>query len=245
MCLPSIIEVGDRNGIEFNPRTLNKKEVYAKCPFCGDGRYKLSLNAEYNVFKCWLCQAKGGVLEFESLLTGVPFNEVKAKYFGKNSKKYHPAEMLSPVQLRKIGWAEYKRHNRDDFKLKKEAVLQDWKEYEREESVKHFAMLMVIAHLENQNERQHDLLEYVVKSCQETGIKLLFSKLMEEYIKNDEDHSDWAIEATEIARSAWKVSIMTCDLDLEKVMLNTVIFYYLQKMYNQNTLKDSLNHKTS
>lgn len=250
MCLPSIIEVAERAGLELNPRSLNKKEVYAKCPFCiGDanrkGSYKLSLNQQYNVFKCWICGEHGGVLDLESRLTRVPFNEVRAKYFGQKRKVTHPAENLSPTQLKMIGWAECKRRNREDFLKRRAEVLHDWKEYEYNEKVKYFALLMVIAHIENQEERQKELLLYLTKACGESSVRMLFSTIMDEYIKEAHERSEWAIEATEIARAAWKVSLKTLDFDMEKVLSNTVMCFYMSKMYNPNKLDDNLNQKSS
>lgn len=250
MCLPSIIEVAEKAGIELNPRSLNKKEVYAKCPFCiGDadrkGRYKLSLNQQYNVFKCWICGEHGGVLEFESRLTGVPFNEVRAKYFGQKKKATHPVEKLSPLQLKMIGWAECKRRNREDFLKKRAEVLRDWKEYEYNEKVKYFALLMVIAHLENQEERQKELIEFLAKACGESSVRMLFSTIMEEYLKETDERSDWAMEAIEIARAAWRISLKTLDFEFDKVLSNTVMCFYMSKMYNQNNLNDGLNQKSS
>ena len=52
--------------------------------------------------------------------------------------------------------------------MNRETVLRDWKSYEYEELVKHFAMFILIAHIENQDERQNDLLQFVMQSCRNT-----------------------------------------------------------------------------
>jgi hypothetical protein len=244
MCLPSIISVADDARLEINPKTIGKKEVYAKCPFClGDanhkGKYKLSLNNHYNVFKCWLCGEKGGVLEFEAKITGIPYDEVRAKYFGK-MKNYHPAEMLSPMQLKQIGWDRLKRTQKDDFKAKKDKVLHDWKVFERDEKVKHFAMLLVIAHLDD-NERQLELMIFLTKSCEKTGIKLLFSEIMDEFIKDVSERSEWTREAVEIARLAWLISKRDFDFEMQSVVMNVLTLFHLR---NQN-LNGKLNQKSS
>jgi DNA primase len=149
MCLPSIIEIADRAGLECDPRSRNKKEVLYKCPFClGDAnrrKYKLSLNPVYNVYKCWLCGESGGVLQFEAKLFNLPYDEVKRKY--SKNRNYHPAEMLSPKQLKLISWDEAKRRNHEHYKRSLDEVLRDWKEYEREQKILHFAKLIVIAHI--------------------------------------------------------------------------------------------------
>lgn len=239
MCLPSIVDVAHEQGIEINPRSLNKKEVYAKCPFClGDsninGKFKLSLNQEYNVFKCWLCKTSGGVLEFESRLTGKSFNEVKTNYFGQSKKKRHYVEYLSPIQLRKIGWNDYKRQHREEFMNKKDEVLRDWQNYEYDEMVKHFALLMVVSHIENAKERQATLLEYVYESAKKTGIYSLFTKLIEEYTKMDDERSKWALEGVDIARAAWKTSLQTYDFEMDNVVKHVLFIYYLNKSEMKN-----------
>ena len=66
--------------------------------------------------------------------------------------------------------------------MNRETVLRDWKRYEYEELVKHFAMFIVIAHIEHQDERQNDLLQYVMQSCRATKINLLFNRLLAEYV---------------------------------------------------------------
>ena len=113
-----------------------------------------SLNTQDQVYKCWYCGVSGGVLDFEGKLSGISYNEVREKYFGKRKKPVHPAESLNTHQLRLIGWAEYKRNDRYEFKRNRESVLRDWKTYEHGELVKHFALFMVVAHIENQAERQ-------------------------------------------------------------------------------------------
>lgn len=244
MCLPNILDVAEENGVILNPRTLKKKEVYAKCPFClGDaninGKYKLSLNVEKNCFKCWLCKTSGGVLEFESRLTGMTFQEVKQKYFGKNSKKRHYAEYLSPMQLRKIGWDEYKRNNRENFLKRRNDVLRDWKTYCYQEGVKHFALFMVAAHLPNQK-RTSDLLEYIHTSCDKTSIYLLFTRLINEYTKEENERSEWAKEGTKLARQAWLASHQSGDKELNHVLKYVLFIYYFQKeklLNNQYTKK--------
>lgn len=234
MSLPSIVDVAQEQGLEINPSSFNKKEVYAKCPFClGDsninGKFKMSLNQEYNVFKCWLCKTSGGVLEFESRLTGKSFNEVKAKYFGQSKKKRHSVEYLTPTQLRKIGWNDYKRQHREDFMKKRALVLRDWQNYEYNEKVKHFALLMVVSHIEKSDSRQTELLEYIYKSAQKTGSYLLFSKLVEEYVKEDQERAEWAKEGVEIARAAWKISLQTYDFNMDNVVKHVLFIYYLNK----------------
>lgn len=235
--LPEILKVAEEYGLTFNPRYHGKKETLCKCTFCeedskpGKGnKFYLSLNTQDQVYKCWYCGVSGGVLDFEAKLSGLPYNKVREKYFGKRKKPVHPAESLNARQLRLIGWAEYKRKDRDDFKKNRESVLIDWKKYEHGELVKHFALFMVIAHIENQTERQNELLQYVIQSCHKTRIYLLFNQLLTEYVKDEEERSDWAKEGTEIARGAWKASLSTYDFGMDKVVYNVVFLYYMLEM---------------
>lgn len=202
--------------------------------------FKLSLNTEKNCFKCWLCKhngGSGGVLEFESRLTGKTFQEVREKYFGKDSKKRHYAEYLSPGQLRKIGWDEYKRNSREDFLKRRDDVLRDWNAYRYEEAVKHFALFMVSAHLPDQ-ERLSTLLEYIQSSCEKTGIYLLFSQLATEFAKEDETRSEWAKEGVELARAAWLASLQSGDRDLKNAVKYVLFLCYFRKCkVNSNEIK--------
>ena len=142
----------------------------------------------------------------------------------------HPAEKLNVRQLRTIGWAEYKRKNRTAFKKNREIILRDWKSYEYEELVKHFAMFIVVAHIENQDERQNNLLQYVMQSCSATQIHLLFNRLLAEYVKDEIDRAEWAKEGIEIGRAAWKVAFYTYDFEMEKVVLNVAFLYHMLKI---------------
>ena len=56
-----IVEVAERCGIEFDSRTLNRREVEAWCPFCPtkSSSYHLSLNRDKERFFCHKCSASG------------------------------------------------------------------------------------------------------------------------------------------------------------------------------------------
>jgi hypothetical protein len=240
--LPEILKVAEEYGLTFNPRYHGKKETLCKCSFCeedsrpGKGnKFYLSLNTHDQVYKCWYCGVSGGVIDFEAKLSGLPYNEVREKYFGKRKKPVHPAESLNARQLRLIGWAEYKRKDRHDFKKNRESVLRDWKNYEHEELVKHFALFMVIAHIENQAERQNELLQYLIRSCHKTQINLLFNRLLAEYVKDEEERAGWAKEGTNIGRAAWKVSLSTYDFGMDKVVYNVVFLYHMLVMKKTQT----------
>lgn len=232
--LPKILDIAEQNGLTFNPKTYGKKETLCKCPFCeedsrpGKGsRFYLSLNTNDQVYKCWYCNVSGGVLDFESRLTGKPYNEIREKYFGGRRKPIHPAERLNPNQLHLIGWKDYRRKDQRSFKQKREKVLQDWKVYEYTQLVELFAEFMVIAHIDNQEKRQTKLLTYLMKRSKETHIYLCFSKLLEEYAKEDHLRADWAKEGVVIARMAWKISYKENDFNLDGIVLQIPFLHYL------------------
>ncbi|QNK89821.1 hypothetical protein H7992_09295 [Sporosarcina sp. resist] len=234
--LPEILKVAEEYGLSFNPRSHGKKETLCKCCFCAEDskagkghKFYLSLNTHDQLFKCWFCGVSGGVLDFEAKISGLPYSEIRKKYFGIRKKPIHPAESLNAHQLRSIGWAEYKRENRAAFKENREMVFSDWQNYEYEELAKHFAMFIVVAHIENQEERQNNLLHYVMQSCHDTQIQLMFNRVLAEYVKDEADRAGWAIQGAEIGRAAWKVSLSTYDFEMDKVVYNVIFLYHMLK----------------
>lgn len=227
--LPSIIDVARENQMTFNERTLDKKEVMCKCPFCMQDsnipkKFYLSLNAEKNVFKCWYCKEYGGVLMFESLITGKPYDEVKRKYFGEKKKKYHPAELLSPKQLEAIKWAEIKRKQQEEYKRSLEQVLADWKDYVRENRILAFAKLLI--GLETM--KYQLVIENIKKQAENSQIPNLLDDVLRMY--SSCEWEDWAIEARRIAGTAYKTA------KLENNGYSNALFYVLFAFshYNQS-----------
>ena len=39
----------------------SRDELLFKCPFCGHHKRKLSINLNLDVFKCWICNTRGGI----------------------------------------------------------------------------------------------------------------------------------------------------------------------------------------
>lgn len=69
-----ILDAARRCGLVLNNRTLEREEVEASCPFCGDngpGKYHLSLNTRKNVYRCNLCNASGNSVSLFARLEGV------------------------------------------------------------------------------------------------------------------------------------------------------------------------------
>ena len=69
-----ILNVARRCGLVLNDRTLEREEVEASCPFCGDngpGKHHLFLNTTRNIFRCVLCGEKGNSVSLSAKLEGV------------------------------------------------------------------------------------------------------------------------------------------------------------------------------
>jgi len=141
--LPDIVEVAREHQLKINERTLGKKEVLSKCPFCmadsgKRNKYYLSLNPADKVFKCWFCGESGGVFRFIALLEGVPEQEVMKRY-GIQRRKRHPAERLTTRQLKLAGfsgkpdWQALKERNLEHYEDTLDFVWAHWKDFlERE-----------------------------------------------------------------------------------------------------------------
>lgn len=227
--LPDILKIAEEYHLEIDERTRNQKEVLCKCVFChsSSGKYHLSLNPEKKIFKCWKCKQSGGVLQFEALLSGKPFNEVREKYFGKrNCKSKHPAYELSPEQLKQIGWHSKKRDSFHSFVKKKEEVLRDWKAYQYEELVKYYAIFLLIANYpfkELQKKKYQWYLEEIKKSKVENIDKLIVSAYQE---KQD---TVWTRKGKKIARLAYKTCLETGDEKFINLFPNVLFAIELMK----------------
>ena len=69
-----ILEAARRCGLVLNDRTLEREEVEASCPFCGDngpGKYHLFLNTTKNLLRCVLCGEKGNSISLYAKMEGV------------------------------------------------------------------------------------------------------------------------------------------------------------------------------
>lgn len=235
--LPNILDVAQEYELTFHPKHFGKKETLAKCPFCKEDskpdkrkKFYLSLNTEDQVYKCWFCRESGGVLHFEAKLSGKSFNKVKEKHFGKSKKPLHPAFRLDPYQLDQIGWRDYKRKNFKEFQQKREEVIQDWKQYARDELAKNFALFMCIAHLENQEKRKLGLLTWFIQRCWDSLIPNMYESIQDEFLKPENARKSWARKGTNMARTAWRVSVKTLDIDMYNLFMNVIFVDYLIKM---------------
>lgn len=233
--LPGILDVAQQYDLTFRAKSYGKKETLCKCPFCHEDANKpkkhyLSLNTDDNVYKCWYCKESGGVLDFEAKLSGKPYNAVKEQYFGQAKQTLHPAYKLNPYQLKRIGWQDYKRKSFNGFLQKREEVIKDWKQYVHDELMTHYALFLCIAHLENQDERRQELMTWFIRKCWDSPIPAMYDQIQDEFLKRHEDLADWAVEGTELGRSAWRVCLKTMDLDLDALFLNILFLKFLAQI---------------
>lgn len=141
--LPLILDVARQKEIPLDDYSLSRgKEVRAKCPFCRadalkERKYYLSINTEKNLFKCWFCRESGGALKFLALLENKSTEEVKRELFAGcrvKKTKLHPAERLTPRQLKKIGiksqnWSLIKTRDYAYYKRTLNWVWAQWQKY--------------------------------------------------------------------------------------------------------------------
>lgn len=230
--LPSILNVAENYNLESDPKSYGKKESLFKCPFCKEDsnkekKFYLSLNTEKNVFKCWYCKESGGVLHFEALLSGLPFEEVREKYFGKRKKNLHPAYRLSPDQLRKIGWQQKKRDNFQFFVNKKDEVLKDWVLYVYEELTTYYALFTLIAYFPIKEQRK-ELYKWFVQLCSESKVDDLNQRIVRQW--NSDNKKQWAEKGLYLARIAYKVAKKTGDFRFENLFVNVLFAKELMKI---------------
>lgn len=235
--LPNIVDVAEEYGVVIDPKTYGKKQVLCKCPFCNADAHKdkwyLSLNPELNVFKCWYCQSngsKGGVLHFESLLSGETHNEVKAKYFD-GRKNVHPVEYLDRSQLDKIGWADRKRKSYEDFKKNKDAIYQEWKEHERMRLIKWFGFFLLVSMRSEEDDLQEEMLAFLLKQLKSEGLMHRFPLLLEEYVKDKNERCEWALEGANLARSTYNV--IREQRTLERMEAHYMLMYFFYELENK------------
>lgn len=71
----NILEVARHIGLNLRSTMLGKVEVEAKCPFCDDSSFHLSLNTIKNVFRCNRCKETGGMLQLYAKIFNVTTKE--------------------------------------------------------------------------------------------------------------------------------------------------------------------------
>lgn len=244
--LPSILDIAQTYHVEIDSRTYGKKETRAKCPFCKEDAHKrkkfyLSLNTHDQVYRCFFCGEKGGVLQFEAKLSDMSFTEVKEKYFGKNKTSLHPAYRLNPYQLSEIGWKKAKREDFKGFLKNRDQVEDDWKEYVFGELVKHYALFLCIEHLEDEKKVVSN--DWFMTKCKELPIPKMYEHITKQYAKRNEKQEQWAVVGLQIARVAWKVSIQTADVHFDDIFVNVLLADYVYKKTHSNMQMECVSAK--
>ncbi|WP_040980440.1 MULTISPECIES: CHC2 zinc finger domain-containing protein [Oceanobacillus] len=248
--LPNILDIAQACNVEIDSKTYGKKETRAKCPFCQEDakpekrkKFYLSLNTQDQVYRCFFCGEKGGVLKFEANLTQKSFTEVKEKYFGKNKKSLHPAYQLNAEQLSRIGWQKYKRNNFKDFLKNREQVENDWNQYVYTELVKYYALFLCINQLNGA--KKIEAMKWFVGKCRELPIPKMYERIINQHNKEDKDLDKWAITGKQVARIAWKVSIKTVDIKLNDLFINILLADFFYKKVKIHSHKRRVSQKNN
>lgn len=203
--LPNILDVAQEHGLSLGNRTSRPDEVRVCCPFCGDSKYHLYLNTDKQVFNCYRCGEKGGVVRFISLLSGEQETEVLCRLKNKTGrksqakrKKLHPATSLNTFQLREIGyearpyWSVFFKETPNLAKEYADNVWQDWQEFLSRE--KQLALRnLYIALKEN---KYGEEVEKIKARSKEIGVDLL-TPCLNAYSEPFPDK--WALEAKDSA----------------------------------------------
>lgn len=201
--LPNILEVAIRNNLQQNPKTIGKKEVAFKCPFCladsnRRNKFYLSINESKNVFKCWYCKESGGVLRFISLLEGKSEQDLIEEVRQQAGSTYqkHPAERLTSYQLKLIGyqkkidWITKREFDYIHYKEFREKVWNEWNEYVR--SKKRYCYQMLFVGLISGNlQKAIQEVEAIEKNLQ---VKFL-DKLLEVLFQEDKNMDTFYLES--------------------------------------------------
>lgn len=88
-------------------RTSRASEYRSHCPFCHDDarHWHLYLSASKDAYYCHRCGAHGGVIQFYATLHELSFAQAKERlYPAGKTRKRHPAESLSPEDLKRLGF---------------------------------------------------------------------------------------------------------------------------------------------
>jgi len=116
--LPDIVEYALSKNLNVRRDSLSEKQTFFVCPWCGDtlskGKFKLTLNREKGLFRCFICHLNGGTLDFittlekksrevvlKELRESAGINETN---YQRNRARKHPAERLYTTQLKLIGF---------------------------------------------------------------------------------------------------------------------------------------------
>lgn len=113
--LPNLLDYAIDQGIAYQASTLNKDDVYCECPFCKEkdkSKFKLTINKQKNVFRCFICGKTGNTIYFMEWFEKKPreliYKEMRQAAgideasYQKRMENKHPAERLTSAQLKLI-----------------------------------------------------------------------------------------------------------------------------------------------
>ena len=113
----SIVETARRCGLVLDSRTLQRLEVEAACPFCGDrgpGKYHLSLNTSTDQYRCNLCGATGNSVSLYARIKGMSnkdafrelSKEIKTYPFPQRSEPQNTERQPLPLEQRHAAYTD-------------------------------------------------------------------------------------------------------------------------------------------
>lgn len=132
--LVSIVEIAERCGLPLK-KTTKPDQYVTHCPFCGDDEkhWHMSIHAGKDTYRCVKCDAHGGATALYASLRNLSWEEAKAELYPKSNtpqrkRKRHPAESLSPEQLKLIGF------QRKPYRMRKPTGMDEiaWRRYQRQ-----------------------------------------------------------------------------------------------------------------
>ncbi|EOS66628.1 hypothetical protein [Oscillibacter sp. 1-3] len=116
-----IVETARRCGLVLDSRTLNRLEVEASCPFCGDhgpGKYHLNLNTNTDQYRCSLCGARGNSVSLYARIKGMSnkeafrelSREVKTYPFPQQPEPRNTERQPLPLEQRHAAYTDMLEH---------------------------------------------------------------------------------------------------------------------------------------
>ena len=107
-----IVETARRCGLVLDSRTLQRLEVEASCPFCGDhgpGKFHLSLNTNTDQYRCNLCGAHGNSVSLYARIKGMS-NKEAFRELSKEAKEYPFPQQPEPQKTERQPLPLEQRH---------------------------------------------------------------------------------------------------------------------------------------
>ncbi|KLU62334.1 hypothetical protein CEB3_c13780 [Peptococcaceae bacterium CEB3] len=205
--LPSILDIARQHALQMSERsTHSEKDVRFKCPWCQAddqraGKYYLSLNVKDNVFQCWACGKSGGVLQFIAELEHTSVEQVKRRLWGKvKAPLLHPAERLTPNQLRAIGIVGqlgFIKKNSDPLYYQRTLnwIWQEWQTYVKKRKELAYIGILTL----NDSEKIRQTCQKYAKEIGAKSGEFLRELVMVKFSKRK---PDWAKAAEEFVESA-------------------------------------------